>query len=185
MTIINSNIVSGIATTTLPSKFNAKANKPLHAHAMKGFGDILKTISGLRKASKNEAMPDVIAQVLAAAEPGRKATAEIALNSVRVSPVTKSSADPMIALEGNLMGKLVNEMLPKGKDSVYGKGLAGETWRGFAVDQMAGAMVQSDPLGLGIKPFASTNAVDEKIHYEASDPNANSAFNITPFAFKA
>ena len=188
MTIISHHFVSGnIANAIAPGDINAKGKKFLHSHSVTGFGEIFNRLSGSQKSSESVALPDVISQVIAAAEPSRKANAEIALNGDRATPSTKSkvSADPMIALEGNLMGKFVSEMMPKGKTSFYGSGLAGETWRGFAVDQMVGALAQSDPFKLSIKPYSPTGAIYGENLNKASDPNAKPAFTITPFAVKA
>jgi hypothetical protein len=95
---------------------------------------------------------DLIERVMAAADPEKQQFASAALD-VSTGTLDKalkptSKRDPMIALEGAMMSKLVDQMMPKGDDSIYGNGLAGDTWRGFAVNQMSETVAAADPLRL-------------------------------------
>jgi len=98
----------------------------------------------------NGAGPNLLENVMAAADPKKIENAQVALqslNSPQAGPsVAEERNNPMVALEGTLMTKFVDEMLPKSKDGFYGSGLAGDTWRGFEVDQFGSALASSDPL---------------------------------------
>ena len=187
MTIINDNIFVRSATTPVVHKgsgrtFRNVGQSPSNAR----FGGILTALSGHPRNAKAGNLPDIISQMMAAAQPSRKADAELALNSGSIATphLAKKLADPMIALEGSLMGRFVDEMLPKGKDSIYGGGLAGDTWRGYAGEQMANTLAQSDPLNLSISPFASTTSGGELSLFGKANNDGNSSEKITPFAIK-
>ena len=59
----------------------------------------------------------------------------------------------------------LSEMLPKSNHALYGSGIAGDTWRGFEVDQFGAALAKSDPLNLapqqgGVKLAASAGVAN-------------------------
>ena len=194
MKIMNENSVTDSNIHSASAKLKTKKlGKIGGSSSLFNFGSLLQGVEKKVDIAGAKPLPDVISQVMAAADPARKKNAEISLNispSSKAMPNAKKPTDPMIALEGNLLGRFVDTMLPKGKASIYGEGLAGDTWRGFAVDQMASALARSDPLGLAIKPYASLepdSANSEAVSnlYGGSNIERPTSVNITPFASKA
>lgn len=189
MKITDNNI---LVKNTIATPFHGNAAQPSkklkQTHSVLNFGKIFNRISEQATGGNGAAFPDVIAQVMAAAEPTRKAKAELVLNDLPGVPRAQGPnkpTDPMIAMEGTLMSQFVDEMLPKGKDSIYGNGLAGDTWRGFAVDQMASALARADPLDLAIKPFAQTAPLATRERLDLFGlASKDTAFSptITPFS---
>lgn len=92
--------------------------------------------------------------------------------------------DPMIKLEGALMTKYVDLMMPKASKSLYGDGVAGETWRSFAVDQFGSAIAQSDPLKLAserdVQALGNSEATPGM--FANAGPVASAGQAITPFS---
>jgi hypothetical protein len=100
--------------------------------------------------SGNGASANLLEEVMAAADPAKVQRAQVALQDL--SNGKSSATNPMVALEGTLMTKFVDEMLPKSDHALYGGGLAGDTWRGFEVDQFGSALAKSDPLNFAKAP---------------------------------
>jgi hypothetical protein len=98
----------------------------------------------------NGASPKLLEDVMAAANPEKARSAQVALQNL--SNAKPAATNPMVALEGTLMTKFVDEMLPKSSHALYGEGLAGDTWRGFEVDQLGSALAKSDPLNFSPVP---------------------------------
>ncbi len=136
----------------------------------------------------NGASPNLLEDVMAAADPTKSQNAQVALEDLNPQTGSTTKADgrgkAMLALEGTLMTKFVDEMLPKSDPSLYGSGLAGDTWRSFEVDQFGSALSKSDPLNLaapkdGIKLAA--NAGVTNLFGDGYD-GKQAARPITPFS---
>ena len=136
----------------------------------------------------NGAGHHLLEDVMAAADPAKSQNAQVALESL--NPDTGSTSKPdsrstaMLALEGTLMTKFVDEMLPKSDKTLYGSGLAGDTWRGFEVDQFGSALSKSDPLHLAepkttVKLAANAGVTNLFGDNYDSEPAARS---ISPFS---
>jgi hypothetical protein len=118
----------------------------------------------------NGAGPTLLEDVMTAANPVRQRNAQVALMSLSETP--RAPANPMVALEGTLMTKFVDEMLPKSNHALYGEGLAGDTWRGFEVEQLGSALAKSDPLNFAPRPETirlSANSNVQNLFSSASD----------------
>jgi hypothetical protein len=123
--------------------------------------------------------------VMAAADPQKLKTASANLNAVPGANAHSRSAAatqaPMISLESLMMSKLVDQMMPKDKDSIYGSGLAGDTWRGFAVNQMSDTISAADPLQLADPPVGTDLGVVANLFDVGSD-HFRAGKTIRPFA---
>lgn len=86
----------------------------------------------------------------------------------------------MLALEGTLTTKMADEMLPKDEHGLYGGGLAGDTWRGFEVENIGQTLAKSDLLHFNRTPPAAMQPNNSL--FAASGAPANPEFKITPFA---
>jgi hypothetical protein len=134
------------------------------------------------------ATPNLIEDVMAAADPQKAENAQVALLDSKSPTVPSGKRDAkaaaMVALEGTLMTKLVDQMLPKSNHALYGSGMAGDTWRGFQVDQFGAALAKSDPLHLvptesGVKLAASAGVANLfGSEFDAQEPGRS----ITPFS---
>jgi hypothetical protein len=133
--------------------------------------NFLGHLHGARAATHgNGAGPKLLEDVMVAANPVRQQKAHVALMSLSDTP--KSSASPMVALEGTLMTKFVDEMLPKSNHALYGGGLAGDTWRGFEVEQLGSALAKQDPLNFVPTPATirlSANSNAQSLFTTAQD----------------
>ena len=124
-------------------------------HVASGQSSFATLLGHARKShtSGNGATPNLVEDVMAAADPKKAENAQVALldsngrSGSAIKPDAKTNA--MLALEGTLMTKFVDQMLPKSKNALYGSGTAGDTWRGFEVDQFGAILAKSDPLNFG------------------------------------
>jgi len=104
------------------------------------------------KASDKVNGEDLIAQVMAAADPSRRQLAETKLRGVGENSSAVAENIPklqaMKKLEGALLTAVVDQIMPKDSQSLYGDGTAGEVARQFQVEGLAEAAAESEPLGL-------------------------------------
>lgn len=130
---------------------------------------------------------DIIADVIAAADPQRAASVEARLKSIasarpaeafetvvektrpfvrgqeiartpaRVAAAPSDDASrrkqAMVEFEGNILGFLVKELLPKDQAAVAGGGQAGEMWRSMLADQVGKQIAKSGVLHLHERLF--------------------------------
>lgn len=138
----------------------ADASKTQRAHARlsqlntdkPGLFDKIMTAVAKRPEKPLPAGEDLIAQVLAAADPAKVQAAEARLNGIGAANTAVAANDPkrevMKKLEGSLLTSLVDEVMPKDSESLYGEGTAGEVARQFQVENLAEAAAEAEPLGL-------------------------------------
>lgn len=95
---------------------------------------------------------DLIAQVMAAAEPSKRQMAEAKLMGLGQGSVAVAEDQPKVEamkkLEGALLTAVVDQIMPKDSDTLYGEGTSGEVARQFQVDGLADAVAEAEPLGL-------------------------------------
>lgn len=143
------------------AKLAARTAAPAKVTASKPnmFASIAETFGLGRK----PAMPstDLVADVMAAADPARMQQAEagldlhatVAANDRGKLPATGTAQDPamqkaMQGLQASLLSTMVDAMVPKEQESLYGGGTAGEVWRSFQVNQFADSLASRDVLNL-------------------------------------
>ena len=96
---------------------------------------------------------------------------------------TDAKTKAMLGLEGTLMNKMVDSMMPQDTDkSIYGSGLAGDTWRSFAVEQMGQAVAKSDLLHFGSRASAASIPHQAFSLFSQLPPGQAPNWKITPFA---
>jgi hypothetical protein len=170
----------------------AKVNTSVKAPPAAAPASFSTMLSHARKiqphGSGHGATPNLIEDVMAAADPQKAESAQTALLDSKSQSVGSGKRDgkaaAMLALEGTLMTKLVDQMLPKSNHALYGSGTAGDTWRGFQVDQFGAALAKSDPLHLaptegGVKLAASAGVAN--LFGSEFDPQKPGR-TITPFS---
>ena len=160
-------LFGGLGKTTHHVASQPKTSLPV-GHA--SFASMLSNAKRALPHGGNGATPNLLEDVMAAADPKKAENAQVALlNSGDARTRSPGQGDAkqtaMLALEGTLMTKFVDQMLPKSKHALYGSGTAGDTWRGFEVDQFGAALAKSDPLNFappqgGVKLAASVGAVN-------------------------
>lgn len=62
---------------------------------------------------------------------------------------TGRKEDAKLEFQALVLTSMVEEMLPKDAENVYGAGVAGSVWRSMLAEKIAHAMAQRDILGLG------------------------------------
>jgi hypothetical protein len=61
---------------------------------------------------------------------------------------TGRKEDAKLEFQALVLTSMVEEMLPKDAENVYGSGVAGSVWRSMLAEKIAHAMAQRDVLGL-------------------------------------
>jgi peptidoglycan hydrolase FlgJ len=79
----------------------------------------------------------------------------------------------MQGLEAVLATKMIESMMPKDQESIYGKGTSGEVWRGFHIEQMGKAIASQKLFGSSSEAIVST---------ELSPSRHGGRKQIVPFA---
>lgn len=102
---------------------------------------------------------------LGAAESGRSGTFATALPGVDPAAISQFLAagsplggpavvDPRVALQTLLLKDMLETMLPKADDKMFGAGMAGDVWRSQMSEQLAQAISKSNPGLLGLPELA-------------------------------
>lgn len=143
------------------------------------FGKIMTALGNRTEKTKPAADPaalgdDLIAQVMAAADPAKVQMAEAKLVSIggmpsAVADASASPADPALAqkreaakkLEGALLASVVDDIIPKDSATLYGEGTSGNIARQFQVEALAEAAAATEPLGLA-NQFYGNGAVQQQ-----------------------
>lgn len=175
-------LFGGLGKTTHHAASQPKTSPPV-GHP--SFASLL----GNAKRAGNGATPNLLEDVMAAADPKKADIAQVALlnsgsSQAKGAGQTDAKQTAMLALEGTLMTKFVDQMLPKSKHALYGSGTAGDAWRGFEVDQFGAALAKSDPLNFapsqsGVKLAASVGTVNL---FGSSIDDTRPAQPVTPFS---
>lgn len=96
---------------------------------------------------------DMVLDVMRAADPVRAEAGAKRLLAAADDPKLKAYAE----LEGFVLGQMMQTMLPKGEDGVYGQGTAGGIWRSMLGDELGKSLGASGGVGI-----ASLLAGDDK-----------------------
>jgi peptidoglycan hydrolase FlgJ len=68
----------------------------------------------------------------------------------RITAVGAARADKAkVEFQALVLTQMVEQMLPKDAESVYGSGLAGSVWKSMLAEKLAHHLAQRDILGLG------------------------------------
>jgi hypothetical protein len=83
-----------------------------------------------------------------------------ASNDTELSPPTRETqkAAAMRGLETVLATKMVEAMMPKDQDELYGEGTAGEIWRGFHIETMGKALASQRLFSTSVQETAGSSA---------------------------
>lgn len=179
-------LFGGLGKTTHHAASQTKTSPPV---GQASFASLLANAKRALPHGGNGATPNLLEDVMAAADPKKADNAQVALlnsgsSQTQVAGQHDAKTSAMLALEGTLMTKFVDQMLPKSKHALYGSGTAGDAWRGFEVDQFGAALAKSDPLNFappqsGVKLAASVGTVNL---FGSGLDDAQAAQPITPFS---
>ncbi len=153
-----------LAAARFTQKTGAPTSNPVQTA---NFADVVRKFTGknVQAGEKSDSL----------ASPAQLASSKV--------PSSDAKTKAMLGLEGTLMNKMVDSMMPQDSDkSIYGSGLAGDTWRSFAVEQMGQAVAKSDLLHFGSR--TTTSSVPHQSFSLFSQLPLGQAPNwkITPFA---
>jgi hypothetical protein len=154
------------------------------------FGKVLTALGSRTEknvtSSAAQGGEDLIAQVMAAADPGKMQVAEARLvglgGTQTASADTEAKRAAVKKLEGALLTAVVDEIVPKESSSLYGDGTAGSVARQFQVEGLAEAAAEAEPLGLANQFYGSgATAQKEPLVRDQQWPYFGRR-NITPYA---
>jgi hypothetical protein len=135
---------------------------PVGTRVAAEMGDMPK-----RAVSAESIGEDLLADVMAAANPERKLHAQTKLERLSgdgavVANLEADKDKPRAAmqkLEGALLSAVTDQILPKTSSTLYGGGTAGEMARQFQAEQLAETSAEAEPLGLA-KRFYGEAEID-------------------------
>jgi peptidoglycan hydrolase FlgJ len=73
-------------------------------------------------------------------------------NDPKLAKILEGKHKVMRGLEAMLATKMVEAMMPRGQDELYGEGTAGEVWRGFHIEAMGQAIADQNMLNISKRP---------------------------------
>jgi len=104
--------------------------------------------ASLRKSGQAARTPAFENQLLASADPAD------ALASTGSEPVVGKSADTYQRFEAMILQSFIGSMLPKDSEELYGKGTAGEIWKGMMAEQLGAALAKGGGIGIADRMLA-------------------------------
>lgn len=136
---INSDLVVGVLQAGSPSRISA-ATRTLAAAAAQDFG------RALLAAENSIPSPggDLVLDVIAAADPVKKQTAELRL--MDRTPEGKLAA--FQKFEALLLSNAFDNVLPENESGAFGEGFAGGVWRSMAAEQFASLFTARGGIGI-------------------------------------
>ena len=95
--------------------------------------------------------------VTSASSPIGRAEATVPrLTNGNLAPIAVRTAAPYREFEAVFLQGFVEAMLPDNAESLFGKGLAGDTWKSFLAEKVAHALADSGQIGLAERLAASS-----------------------------
>jgi flagellar protein FlgJ len=97
----------------------------------------------------------------------------------RHAKVVDKTAETYQRFEAMILQKFIGSMLPQDSEELYGKGTAGEIWKGMMAEQLGMVLAKgggigiadrmlADQIGVGVAPEAS-NAIDANVTNRAAN----------------
>lgn len=134
-------ILLGVSNAADPARIREAVGKLKELSGDKGeFATMLASSKGWSTTSTGP--EDALAAPSASMTPGSKVT--VASNSTGLSDVFNK-------LEAFIMQTFIQSMLPKDAPAVYGKGTAGDVWKGMLAEKMGNEVAKSGQLGIAKK----------------------------------
>lgn len=102
-------------------------------------------------------------------------------NVSRTAGARETMPEAYRGFEASVLQTFVNSMLPQDSEEVYGKGSAGEIWKGMMAEQIATAMSKDGGIGIAEQLFdqARLRAENKGVVNAVMDENAkNQAMNM-------
>ncbi|MBC7280347.1 rod-binding protein [Hoeflea sp.] len=127
-----------------------------------------------RKSGQAAATPAFEQQLLASADP----SGVLALNKPVAPTMQDKAAQSYQRFEAMILQNFVGSMLPQDSEELYGKGTAGEIWKGMMAEQLGAALAKGGGIGIAdrmlaerfdadLKPEAS-NGIDSNVTNRAA-----------------
>jgi peptidoglycan hydrolase FlgJ len=161
-----SDILLGVSNAADPARFRAAVSK-LRALSS-DQGEFATMLASNKPAAQPAATPsastgpeDALTPPSGSATPGSKAT---------LASSTTGLGDVFNKLEAFIMQTFIQSMLPKEAPAVYGKGTAGDVWKGMLAEKMGNEVAKSGQLGIA-KRLASGGITGSAVPRAAPPPS--------------
>ncbi len=152
-------ILLGVSNAADPARIREAVGKLKELSGDKGeFATMLAASKGWNTTSTGP--EDALAPPSASVTPGSKAT---------VAANTTGLGDVFNKLEAFIMQTFIQSMLPKDAPAVYGKGTAGDVWKGMLAEKMGNEVAKSGQLGIA-KRLASGGITGSALPRAAPPP---------------
>jgi len=134
-------ILLGVSNAADPARMREAVGKLRALSGDQGeFASVLAAnTAAARSATAKSGPEDAPSQPAASATPGSKAT--VAANTAGIGDIFNK-------LEAFIMQTFIQSMLPKDAPAVYGKGTAGDVWKGMLAEKMGNEVAKSGQLGI-------------------------------------
>lgn len=165
---LSSDLIAGVLNAAQPAATHRATLKLAGAHRQPAPGaDIFPEYIAASRARHLSVSPgaaggDIVAEVLAAADPGKSAAIEqklASLSSGVVQAPTRTGA--LQGFESALLRNMFEMMLPPADSGAYGEGYSGSIWRSMAADQFASLYAARG--GMGIAGMLSQDSGMEQV----------------------
>jgi len=109
---------------------------------------------------------------VAAADPAQAKSVRV--DSARATPTKNAgkAAEAFRQFESFVLQSFIETMLPKGAESVFGKGTAGTVWKSMLAEKLADQISRSGGIGIAQRIAAGPHAAALPARTEASAPTA-------------
>ena len=131
--------------------------------------EALLEAASIRKSTQAASTPAFSEQLLASAD-GSNLGASVSINSA-----PDKSAESYQRFEAMILQNFIGSMLPKDSEQLYGKGTAGEIWKGMMAEQLGAALAKGG--GIGIAAHLMGDRFSSGLRPESADSIGSNVTN--------
>ncbi len=121
--------------------------------AMAAKAEAALEVAASRKASKAAATPAFGAELASAAP----VTLSDLRDRLAASPLKAEVPEAYRKFEGMVLQNFVQSMLPSDNEEMFGKGTAGEIWKGMMAEQIGGVLAMGGGIGIAERMYDQQN----------------------------
>lgn len=142
--------------------------------------EALLEAASIRKSGQAAATPAFEQQLLASSDPSSlpESSRSAGLGETARHSMQDKAAQSYQRFEAMILQSFIGSMLPKDSEEFYGKGTAGEIWKGMMAEQLGAALAKGGGIGIaermlaerfdtGLKPEAA-NGIDSNVSNRAA-----------------
>jgi flagellar protein FlgJ len=105
--------------------------------------------ASVRKSEVAAGTPAFERQLLASSDPSG-----LPVSTASGMPVVDQTAETYQKFEAMILQKFIGSMLPQDSEELYGKGTAGEVWRGMMAEQLGAVLAKGGGIGIAARMLA-------------------------------